>query len=133
MNFAISKGHAWQEASSAPEPGSKIYLRSHVEWLQRETQRVAKDNDSGAAEMWLNRYEVNAKKRQVDAERWERWEATNGRAKLFPRAAGAIHLNLPSQRRRRSPPVTTSGGSSRSSPTSSKSELFFVNPTGSFP
>ncbi|KAE9974956.1 hypothetical protein BLS_002843 [Venturia inaequalis] len=52
--------------------------------MHAETQKIAQDSSSAMADGWLRTYEMNARKRQRDAIRWERWEATNGRAKLFP-------------------------------------------------
>jgi hypothetical protein len=57
-----------------------------MEWLHAETLRIADKTSSASAEVWLKTYEVNAQKRQRDAARWERWEATNGRVKLFPKS-----------------------------------------------
>jgi hypothetical protein len=108
MNYAFVKDSSSSlESRAVPTPGSKIYLRSHMEWLHAETLRITHKTNSARAELWLKTYEMNAQKRQRDAMRWERWEASNARAKLFPKS-------VKSTLRRH----TTSGGSS---PTSSKS------------
>ncbi|QDS68019.1 hypothetical protein FKW77_009463 [Venturia effusa] len=57
-----------------------------MEWLHAETEKIARESGSSAiVTTWLKTYEMNARKRQRDSSRWERWEATNGRAKLFPK------------------------------------------------
>jgi hypothetical protein len=89
MNHAFVKDPLSSlESGSAPTQGSKIFLRSHMEWLRTETLRIAREISSAMAESSLKTYEMNARKRQRDAVRWERWEAANGRVNLF-RKAGA--------------------------------------------
>lgn len=107
MNYAFVKDSpSSMDSRSVPTPGSKIYLRSHMEWLHAETLRITHSSNSAKAEVWLKTYEVNAQKRQRDAARWERWEATNGRVKLFPKS-----------RRRMTSGISSPASTCRSSPT----------------
>lgn len=128
MNFAFAKGSSSREGKPGPEPGFKVFLRSHVEWLHNETLKIARETSSATAEVWLNRYEVNAQKRQRDAARWEHWEATSGRAKLFPNATGATSRRHPSHDDRHILSLsyrTSPSMSGSSSPSSCKSDSFF--------
>lgn len=66
MNHATVKDPAGSLVP-APAPGSKIFLRSHMEWLHTEAQKIEHSSSRATAEAWLKTYEMNARKRQRDA------------------------------------------------------------------
>ncbi|KAK0383320.1 hypothetical protein NLU13_9233 [Sarocladium strictum] len=67
---------------STQEKPSRIYWPEHIEQVKTEFESV-RSLGAPAAEEWLKGLDARGKKALVDASRWEKWELSGGRARLW--------------------------------------------------